>query len=101
MNKLKEQMNEEIKIAVAKYNSSVFILNGGTAKESKKLYGFAIPIVSLRRFCNRANPEAYTSIATQEKYLVKWDYEGEEQQYHSYLVDISDLRESKHLFIGN
>ena len=40
MNKLKEQMNAEIKRAVNKYNSAVFILNGGSFTKAIELYDF-------------------------------------------------------------
>jgi bisphosphoglycerate-dependent phosphoglycerate mutase len=102
MNKLKEQMNVEVKRVINKYNSAVFVLNGGSFTKAIELYGFKCPSKTLRAMCIKANEKGYTKLVQQDKNKREWvsSYDGE---VHPYFKDVSvkDLRENKHLFIGD
>ena len=99
MNKLKERMNHEIKIIINKYNAAVFVLNGGSTTRALAEFNYNVGGKSLRGFCKSANPEAYKSLQEIEQKR-SWYYESEKAWFYDE-VNLHELRENKHLFIGD
>ena len=94
MNKLKERMNHEIKISINKYNAAVFVLNGGSTTKALAEFNYNVAGKALRGFCRSANPDGYKTLM---------EIERNEKSYGGYFDDvwIHELRENKHLFIGD
>jgi predicted alpha/beta superfamily hydrolase len=94
-NKLKEQMNKEIRVAINKYNAAVFVLNGGSATKALAKFNHNIGGKAIRVFCKRANPDGYRTLMEIDRNK-RTHYEGYYDDVHMH-----ELRENKHLFIGD
>jgi len=99
-NKLKEQMNKEIKIIINKYNAAVFVLNGGSIKDAIAKYSVKCPGKATRSLCKNSNPDFYNSLASQEKNKVYYTNCNGDERFYTTEVKLQDLRKNKHLFIG-
>jgi len=97
-NKLKKMMEAEVKRVVNKYNSAVFILNGGTVTKAIELYDFKCPSKTLRAMCIKVDADGYESL----RRTARWCTPSYIVEHGAYLGDptLSILRENKHLFIG-
>ena len=98
-NFLKDRVNHEIKTIMNKYNAAVFVLNGGSTTKALALFNDNVAGKSLKVFCNSANPKGYKLIQEVEEkrrwfneYNDTWSYDD---------VCLHELRENKHLFIGD
>ncbi len=85
-------MNHEIKTIINKYNAAVFVLNGGSTTKALALFNYNVAGKSLKGFCNSANPDGYKKLKEIERNKASWGYHDD--------VWLQELRESKHLFIG-
>ena len=94
MNKLKKQMEREIKTILNKYNASVFVLNGGSTTKALAMFNYNVAGKSLNTFCANANPGGYKTLMEIER--------NKRIKHEGYYNDVylSELRENKHLFIG-
>lgn len=104
MNKniLKEQMNASIQKAVNKYNSAVFILNGGAVNKAIELYNVKCPDFALRAMCRNANPDLYKELQECEDNIPEWcdiEYRKNHKTYYNE-PKLKQLRANKHFFIG-
>jgi hypothetical protein len=102
-NRLKEQMNIAIGKAVDKYNSAVFILNGGSVNKAVELYNFKCPSKTLRTMCRNANPVLYKELQECKENIPTWCDAEYIKDYKVYYNEptLSQLRANKHLFIGD
>lgn len=102
-NKLKEVLNKEIDRALNKYNSAVFILNGGTTTEAKNRFGNngpRLPAESLRRACQKVNPIAYEELKREAVWVTDEIRVEKGMNYYMSEPTLKMLRDNKHLFIG-
>lgn len=97
-NLLKDRMNHEIKTIINKYNAAVFVLNGGSTTKALSKFNYNVAGKSLRGFCNSANPEAYKKLKEVDGNRSYYSEHFKEWTYNE--VCLYDLRENKHLFIG-
>jgi len=99
LNKLKERMNHEIKIIINKYNAAVFVLNGGSTTKAVVEFNYNVGGKSLRGFCKSADPDAYKALQEVDE-KKSWFSEYSKTWYYDD-VYLHELRENKHLFIGD
>jgi hypothetical protein len=100
-NKLKKILNDEIARALNKYNSAVFILQGGTTTEALSRFGNngpRLPAESLRRMCAKADFKNYKQLER----AAKWCTPDYIEKYGESMSEptLQILRKNKHLFIG-
>ena len=94
-NKLKERMNHQIKVIINKYNAAVFVLNGGSTTKALAKFNYNVAGKALNVFCENANPEGYKTLREIERNKCR----GYDSYYNN--VYLCELRENKHLFIGD
>jgi hypothetical protein len=102
-NKLKKILDLEISRALNKYNSAVFILQGGTVTEAVSRFGDngpRLPAQSLRRLCFNADSECYDSLREVAKWCGPEDIARYGEDRCMGEPTLNSLRSNKQLFIG-
>jgi hypothetical protein len=100
-NKLKKILDYEIARAINKYNSAVFILQGGTTTDALSKFGNngpRLPSESLRRMCAKADYKNYKSLERVARWCTPEFAEKHGESMSEPTLQI--LRKNKHLFIG-
>ena len=100
-NKLKKILDDEISRAINKYNSAVFILQGGATTDALSKFGDngpRNPAQSLKKMCEKADYKNYKSLERQ----AEWCTPEYEEKHGKEMAEptLQILRKNKHLFIG-